>query len=153
MRECEGFLTDLGVIADPTSFSKHKWRNLIRAKVNQKNKHDLLEQIRSYKKLDYFKLSNEKYEIKPYLSEMTVSMACTCFAVRTCMLKTVQMNYKHKPEYAANQWKCVCGEPDLQAHLQSCRSSLHLQEGLNMQRDTDIVKFYQLVIKERTDHE
>ena len=63
------------------------------------------------------------------------------------------MNYKHKPEYMANQWKCECGEEDVQAHLETCRSYLHLQEGLDLQRDEDTVRFYPRVIKERTKHD
>ena len=49
-------------------------------------------------------------------------------------------------------WNCVCGEQDVQAHLQTCSSYLHLQNGLNMQCDADIVGIYQLVIKERTEN-
>ena len=153
VRECEAFLVDLGVVCEPTSLSKHQWRKLIREKVDQRNQKNLLDQIKTYKKLDYNQLAKEEYEAKPYLSNMTVPMARTYFALRTSMLKTVQMNYKHVPEYQANQWKCVCGQPDYQAHLETCSSYLHLQNGLNMQCDADIVKFYQLVIKERTENE
>ena len=68
-------------------------------------------------------------------------------------IKNSANNFKHMPEYVANEWRCECGEPDLQAHLQECRSYLHLQEGLDLRIDKDLVKFYQLVIKERTEGE
>ena len=71
--------------------------------MRDRNKDDILQQVKSYKKLSFSKLSSEEYEVKPYLSEMNVHKARTFFAIRSSMLPTVQMNYKHKPEYMANQ--------------------------------------------------
>ena len=80
---------------------------------------------------------------------MSLSDARTCFAARSQMLRTVQMNFKGKPEYVANQFKCTCGQEDVQAHLTSCRSYEHLRTGLDLTCDVDLVRYYQRVIHER----
>ena len=151
--ECEGFLSELSISCDPSSMTKQHFKRMIKSSVHARNKEHLLEESKTYKKLDYQKLVSEEYGLKPYIRNMSVSQARVYFSSRALMLPTVQHNFKHKPEYVANQWRCVCGQPDQQAHLQTCRSYLHLQQGLDMEQDTDLVRFYQLVIKERLENE
>ena len=91
---------------------------MIKSSVHARNKEHLLEESKTYKKLDYQKLVSEEYGLKPYIRNMSVSQARVYFSSRALMLPTVQHNFKHKPEYVANQWRCVCGQPALQAHLQ-----------------------------------
>ena len=147
--EWELFLSDLHVEDNPSSFSKSRWSKLIKSRIHSKNRRDILTQVQSYKKLDYDTLVAENYGIQPYVRNMTVSLARTCFASRSMMLSSVQMNFKNKPEYKANKYRCVCKEEDHQAHLTSCMQYKHLQEGLDMRSDIDLVRFYQLVIRER----
>ena len=81
---------------------------------------------------------------------MKINDARTYFAMRGRMLRTVQMNFKNKPEYIANQYKCICGEDDHQVHLTMCPSYAHLREGLDLdESDNDLVRYYQMVIRER----
>ena len=66
------------------------------------------------------------------------------------MLKSVQMNFKRKKEYADNMYKCTCGEDDHQSHLVTCSSYTHLRDGLDLEgSDHDLVKYFQKVIRER----
>ena len=70
------------------------------------------------------------------------------------MLRTVQMNFKRKASFAANLYKCTCMEDDHQEHLISCPSYAPLREGLDLERsDTDLVRYYQLVISDREQRE
>ena len=81
---------------------------------------------------------------------MNLLMARTFLASRAGMLKTVQMNFKRREDYAANMYKCTCGEDDYTSHLVDCSSYLFLQDGLDVRgSDHHLVKFYQLVIRER----
>ena len=60
------------------------------------------------------------------------------------------MNYKNKPEYVANNHKCVCMEDDDQSHLALCPSYTHLRDDLDLVgSDRDLVLYYQRVIRER----
>ena len=152
--ECDSFMTDLGIDNDPTVYTKNQWKKLVKGKVNLKNKNDLLNMIKSYKKLDYDKIVNEDYGEKSYLKTMNIFQARTCFAARAQTLRTVQMNFMHKPEYIHNNWKCKCGEDDHQSHLPFCQSYAHLRDGLDLQRsDLDLVVYYQRVIREREQEE
>ena len=147
--ECESFLSELDIEEDPSTFSKRLWKKYIYSKIHSKNKSDILTQVQSYKKLNYNKLVSENYGIQPYMKTMTVNMARTFFASRAMMLSTVQMNFKNIPEYKANDYRCGCGEYDHQDHLTSCLQYTHLQEGLDMETENGLVRFYQLVIRER----
>ena len=147
--ECERFLSELEIEHDPSTFSKNRWKKHILSKIHLKNKSDILTQVQSYKKIDYNKLVSENYGIQPYLKTMTVTMARTYFASRSMMLSSVQINYKNIPEYKANDYRCGCGEYDHQEHLTSCTQYKHLQDGLDMETDIGLVRFYQMVIRER----
>ena len=65
------------------------------------------------------------------------------------MLSSVQMNFKNNPEFKANDYRCGCGDYDHQDHLTTCLQYTHLQEGLDMETENGLVRFYQLVIRER----
>ena len=81
---------------------------------------------------------------------MSISDGRTFMAYRSKMLRTVQLNFKRKEEFAANEHKCVCGEDDDQSHLTSCPSYAHLSVCLNLEgNDLHLVRFFELVIKER----
>ena len=48
-----------------TSFTKLKWAHFVKAKIENENREYLLNLFKPYKKLDYFALICEDYEIKP----------------------------------------------------------------------------------------
>ena len=142
-------MNDLEIDSDPSVFTKNQWKKYVKNKIDEKNKSDLLELIKPYKKLDHDQLMNEEYGQKSYLKTMNLSQARTCFAARAQTLRTVQMNFKNKAEYANNLWKCICGEDDHQSHLSYFESYAHLREGLDLERsDRDLVIYYQHVIRE-----
>ena len=123
---------------------------MVKEKIHERNKSMIPEMTKSYKNLEYEQLLNEEYSKKFYLETIKLSQARTCFAARAQTLRTVQMNFKHKPEYVINEWKCICGEDDFQSHLTSCDMYANLREGLDLERsDIDLVTYYQRVIRQR----
>ena len=150
VEECSNILSTMGIQHEPSLYTKVQWKRMIYSKVHEKNKDDILTQIKSYKKLVHEKILCEEYGEKSYLKTMNVKNARTFFAYRAQTLSTAQMNFKHKPEYVLNKWKCSCGEDDYQSHLPHCLSYEHLREGLNLEdSDHDLVLFFQRVIRER----
>ena len=110
--------------------------------------------MKLYKKLDVEKLCTEEYGEKSYLSSMRVSEARTFFSARSSMLSTVQFNFKNNNEYKANEYKCKCGDLDTQTNLLTCRLYSHLREDLDISHsDTDLVRYYQRVIRVRLEEE
>ena len=118
--------------------------------IHIKNKSDLISLLNSYKKLDVDKFTNEEYGVKSYLKTMNISQSRTFFSSRSMMLSTIQWNFKNDPLFAADEFLCECGDLDTQANLLTCRLYEHLRDGLDLAgSDTDLVKYYQLVINER----
>ena len=149
--EYRTLLEELQIDEDPANFSKEHWKKHVSKKVHLKNKREILSKFNSSKKLDKEKLSSEEYDMKKYLSTMKMSEGRTFFSSRSMMISTVQCNFKSKPEYKANDYKCKCGDHlDTQTNLLTCRLYEHLREGLDLANsDTDLVRYFQLVIKER----
>ena len=104
-RECDKYLVELDITNDPADLTKKKWKNLIKDRIHRKNKSDLLDQIKSYKKLNHDEIKEEEYGMKDYLKTMNMSEARTYFAIRSKTVRTVQMNFKNKKEYLKNNWK------------------------------------------------
>ena len=147
-------MEELEIHEDPSSHSKHSWKILVKAKVHLKNSKDLKNQLSTYTKLDVEKLRSEEYEEKDYLRTMNVSSGRTMFSARSSMLSTIQWNFKGNPRYRANNYLCKCGDRDTQSSLLNCTSYKHLRDGLNvLHSDSDLVKYYQLVIEERRKEE
>ena len=69
----------------------------------EKNKDDILENVKKYKKLSYNSLSKEKFETKSYLKEMSTLDARLKFSLRSRMTKTVQTNFKGDPIFTKKQ--------------------------------------------------
>ena len=71
------------------------------------------------------------------------------------MLSTIQWNFKSHPGYKSNEYLCRCGQHvDSQPSLLKCKLYEHLHVGLDLYNsDTDLVTFFQRVIKERQEEE
>ena len=73
---------------------------MIKEKIREKNRHDLLEQIKGYKKLSYSKLLKDLLIKKTYFDELSLVQARLNFKIESKMTNTVRMNFQSKPEYS-----------------------------------------------------
>ena len=109
--------------------------------------------MRKYKKLKEI-LGKECHKPKEYLMRMTVPDARMNYRVRMHMVDLLS-NMKGK----AKDGVLVCrgcqeeGTEESQSHMIACKAYEHLRLGLNMERDLDLVKFYQEVLKTRSKKE
>ena len=98
-------------------------------------------------------MESEKLETKKYVKEMKLRDARTNFRIRSNMLN-VKMNRKNDVKYANDLWKCDdCQSMDSQAHIVWCPAYAALREGKDLKCDTDLVKYYQQVMKIREDNQ
>ena len=135
-----------------STFSSIQWKTLIKRSINEKNKDDLLTQIKSYQKLDYSVLSQEKYELKQYIQEMNVIQTRHFFALRAKMYRSVALNFPSDPKYSRQQWTCLhCPALDSQSHWTWCTGYEHLRKGIDLSSDMGLVTYYQSVLKYRED--
>ena len=137
-------------LPNPQPFTKNQWKTLTKKAISNENQKDLLEKIRSYKKLDYSKLSLEKFGTQEYIKKLNIPDARLKFALRSKMTRTVQMNFKSEKRFILNGWKCVsCGNLDTQEHLLSCPGYSFLRDGKKLDQDQDLVIYIRNIIKHR----
>ena len=119
--------------------------------MKEHNKRNLLAKIKNYKKLDFEKLQKEDYQTKQYLKSLSIADARLKFALRTCMTRTVQANFKGDPMYRANNWQCHdCKVLDTQDHIVRCPVYSSIRSGKDLQKDTDLVEYFRKVIDIRS---
>ena len=137
-------------LPSPESCTKGQWRGLTKKAITKQNKKDILEKMKSFKKLDYSIHAQESFGLQDYVKNLNIPDARLKFALRSKMLRTVQMNFKGEKQYKDNGWKCVsCNNLDTQEHLLSCEGYNFLRVGRNMDQDKDLVAFFRGVIKHR----
>ena len=64
----------------------------------------------------------------------------------------VARNYSHSRKYKATGWRCQAGVSQVredQDHLGLCQGYSDLRQGLDLDRDNDMVKFFHLVMARR----
>ena len=153
--ECEVIRKELGLPDVKTSkMSKMQWKRTVKEAIENRNRDDLLSSMTSYKKLDHRKLALEKYETKSYLLNNRMEDARLIFQANSKMMKTVKMNFKSNPKFIQEQWKCsACSRMDSQEHLLWCSGYTPLRQGLDLDKDCDIVHYYKSIINLRADDE
>ena len=147
VEECHDLLLRYNIPDVTNEYSKSRWKSLVKRNVKQMNRNDILEMIRPYKKLNFENLSQEKFELKEYLTKMNLVDARMKFAIRARMTASVMMNFKGMTEFKNIGWKCqTCNEPDTQEHVLICPEYKHLREGKSLSNDNDLVEYFRKVI-------
>ena len=86
------------------------WRDRISKYIAQKNRDELLDKVKTYKKLSFDELSKEKYEKKSYFTEFDLGNVRMNFKIRSKVVLTIRKNFPSK--YRNRSLTC-----------QSCKSS------------------------------
>ena len=150
MTECKLLLVKYN-LPEWENHTKLQWKKIVDKALKEYNKRTLLEKIKMYKKMEFEKLSKEDYEMKKYLASLNIADARLKFALRTCMTKTIQANYKGDPDFRANNWKCQeCQVLDTQDHVVRCPVYLNLRTGKDLENDKDLVEYFRKVINIRS---
>ena len=143
-------------LPSPAKTSKLTWKRLVKKAIFEKNKKELLDQVESkYKKLDYEKLKEEKFEMKEYVKSMRMNDGRLNFQIRSKMVKNIAFNYSSDPKFSSQLWHCThCDRMDSQSHVLTCESYKYLREGKDLSSDQDLVKYFRdvLALREKTEH-
>ena len=129
-----------------------QWKKIVNKTLLTKNRNDLLEVMvkKNYKKIDIDEMSKENFEMKKYMSQLTMHSARTKFALRTKMTKNVKMNFKNDPANKRTLWKCDdCSSIDSQEHILWCPAYGHLRIEKDLDNDKDLTWYFQQVLKSR----
>ena len=94
LQECQGHLDRIGL--NVRELSKGIFKKKVKKYIKNLTKSQLLEEIRSYKKLNYEELSNEPFERKSYFSSLSLPKARMRFRVASSFVQTVHGNFSRK---------------------------------------------------------
>ena len=138
------------IIDEQLHFSKLVWKKMVKKAIQNKYNEELKSVMSSYSKLKNSPLIKENFETQSYVVNMKLEDARTKFRLRCSMLRNVKMNQKYNQVFARQLWTCdQCGKIDSQSHIMWCPSLLSLKEGLDVDNDLDVVRYYQKVMKLR----
>ena len=112
---------------------------------------ELLQEMKSYTKIDYFEMENDDFEMKKYFKKYLLKDARTKFALDCKMLRTVKSNFSSDKEYRDELWECEagCGRVDTIRHVQVCPGYEALRMNRNMNDSLDVVHYFQDVLELR----
>ena len=141
------------IIDEDIKLSKCQWKILVRKAIHKFSEETLKKNFKGYSKLRNKQFEDEDLKVKDYVKTMRLRNARTNFRIRANMIKT-KMNMKNDRNYANKLWKCDdCQSMDSQAHIVWCPVFAPLREGKDLKSDTDLVNYYQQVMKIREDRE
>ena len=120
----------------------------------KKNRLDILNMIKSLKKVDYFELKDEQCELKDEFKTLTLSQARTHFLIVTNMIRA-KLNYMSDPVYSKELYRCDCGEELLCStkHYKVCKKYEKYRTNIDWTKNTQVIQYYQTVLKMRENEE
>ena len=144
-------LFDNNIFVDIDSYTKYQWKRLVKKIICKLNKDELVKMSKKYKKIDY-KYDDNLEARHSYLTEMKLHDARLLFKIRSQMVPLIQMNFRSDKTFTANQWTCsACkANRDTQSHVISCVGYNEFRDGLNLDDEGDLVKYFRTIINLRT---
>ena len=103
--EMEEHLIALGV-KNLKNMSKYSYKRKVRAYVKQKDREELLNEIRGYKKLDVERLSGESFERKSYFDTLNLDDARMRIRIEARLVPTILGNYPSKHRRRGKSLAC-----------------------------------------------
>ena len=153
-KECEEFINKIGQLKLNT-MSKYQWKKEVGRFIDTKNRNDLLQDIKKYKKLDYEQFAKETFGRKEYFYNLDLEGVRTRFRISSKMFPTIRKNFSRK--YQNQTLTCpACSNLqeekylDTQDHvLTVCSAYSDLRNDLDLSEDKDLVIFFKNVLERR----
>ena len=80
-------------VDSPRGYSKWQWKKIVREYLVKKNRKEILERGKGYKKIKIEEYEREQFEQKAYFSEMDLESVRAGFRIASQMVETIQKNY------------------------------------------------------------
>ena len=126
---------------------------MVRKAIHKKSEENVKQVFKHYSKLKNKDLENEELSIKSYVKNMKLRDARTYFRIRGNMIMT-KINMKNDKKFSDELWRGDdCQSMDSHAHIIWCPVFAPLREGKDLKKDSDLVNYYQQVIKIREERE
>ena len=121
----------------------------MKRKILDADRESLLEKAKRYKKIDATSLALEEPGLKQYFSELDLNQARIKFRERSKCMSTCKRHYSsdfHNIRTMFSCQSCVSGSVDVLSHWKICDSYKVFRESRNLDKDTDLVSYYQDII-------
>ena len=157
--DCREFLCKFG-LRDLSRYLKSQFKRIVKSKICELNRNKIIEHTKSknYKKVDIEKLVKDDFSLKKYFLNLNVSDARLRFKIASFMTPSVKMNFPSDNVFAKQLWACEgctgdsdVGIRDTQHHILNCRAYVDFRKGKNFSSDTDLVDYFKLVLKKRSE--
>ena len=113
---CQEVLKDFNLV-NIERYSKYQFRTIVKQLIFNKNRNEILEWAKGYKKINHDTCSKEKFERKGYLTKLNVADARLYFRIKYFLIPTFRLDYKNIHKYRAEKWLC----PECVERLQRSR--------------------------------
>ena len=158
--ECKEHVRKMGNI-NPRETSKQLWKKRAKKYIEEKNKLELLEEIKKYKKLHYEDMSKETFERKAYFHENNLEDVRFMFKIKSEVLPTMRKNFSRKyknslicPSCKTTASNISSPQEDTQRHLMfDCPTfaAQRMDKDL-VNNDSELINFFKSVITYRMEN-
>ena len=122
--------------------------------MKNKNRDDLLNMTKKYRKIDYFEKKEETYEKKDYLKRMTLENCRVMFSLRSQMTRTIMTHFSSDKGYENELWTCISCKSKIDSifHAKNCLFYSNLRQKYpNLESDDQLVEYFKEILKIRDD--
>ena len=170
---CQDILNEFNLI-NIEHYSKYQFRKIVKNLIFKKNKAEILEWAKNYKKIDYNRCCNERFERRSYLTKLNVADARLYFRIKYFLVPTFRLDYKNVHRYKAERWLCpecvvttqrdrpslmgdfreieLFCEQDSHDHARyNCPSNIQLRENTDFSDPKQEVVFFRKIIERRNE--
>ena len=85
-----------------------QFRNRVKKILHQKNRTELLNWTKSYKKVDFHACEKEEFEMKSYFKTMNIASSRLYFKIQNYITPTIKLNFKSDQKF--RKMKFVCSD-------------------------------------------
>ena len=145
------------------SFTKHQFKKILKCRILDLNKQQLLEMSRKYKKISYESLSKDEFCVNGHFKKLTVAQAQLRLKLAAQMTPRVATCFPSDRRYQLIDFQCVAcraaGRPvsqetrDTIEHIKMCDKYYDLRTDLNLDTDYGLVMFFKRVIEQGVEME
>ena len=83
-------------VDSPRGYSKWQWKKTVREYLIKRNRTQILERAKGYKKIKFEEYEKEQFERKAYFSKMDLESVRARFRISNEMVETIRKNYSRK---------------------------------------------------------
>ena len=133
------------------NLDKSSFKRLLKDKLEKKNRDDIIQRMKRYKKINYLDKKEEPYGLKDYFKTMKLEDCRTLFSMKCLNTKSIKSHQMSNKEYARDLWSCPCGAQESIGHLTRCYLYAPQRENKDLEEEDQLVQYLQEVLKLRAE--